>query len=827
MDERACPSVDEIRDFLNERLDAARDEQLSLHIQECPRCSEVMTTVADSDETQSGNDLLPVLAEIRTLPKDAGFESEDACLEAVERARQISEQSSQTNSRSEIDDADAGTPAPSRLGPYELEAEIGTGGMGSVYRATHSKLGRTVAVKVLHGRRLSHPTAVARFEREMKAVGQLEHPNIVRATDADEEDGVQYLVMEYLDGVDLSSIVRQRGPLQVPEACELVRQAALGLQHAHINGFVHRDVKPANLMLWRGNSSDSRISPVVKVLDLGLAVVDAPDSEESLTSTGQAVGTVEYMAPEQIDETQQVDIRADIYSLGATLCRLLTGLTRFEAANQTGQRQKLKALATEDALSVGSLSPELPRKLVSIIDRMLATDSERRYSTPQEVADVLQPFCEGADLNGLLDTVSTVGAPSRSTISGIKRHSPQAAPHNNRLRSRELVIALCAIALVLAVYAAIVIRIGSPEGTIVLKFDDPRLIGSAVTIDDKHVVTIESANHVKPLKIAADGKERALKISSSGTPVFKQKLIVKPNETQPVEVTWEPLDVDENAPLEVQAGVMILEAGWRVKQVVEFEQPVDAAVFDPHDGSLYCVTRDGSGMAVEPDGARRTIVDQYTWHPTIAFDRRVLFFPDPQGGNLLQVVDLEDGTNVCSINCSEGDNDLHAIAFAPTDFVPELLNSEQGLVLDVGFNGPMNVYRFNWKTSEAESVVDNAEVLRCPFGSDPDLTIGRDAVYLSNTSQLFRLEGRRLVELPIELPAITDIAFDSVTNDLLVQSGEDVKRVDPTGERPIRDVFQGIIPDWHNRLRMSVDGTDVILCDVVSSRVYVFTRDAP
>ena len=825
MDERACPSVDEIRDFLNERLDAARDEQLSLHIQECPRCSEVMTTVADSDETQSGNDLLPVLAEIRTLPKDAGFESEDACLEAVERARQIPEQSSQADSSLEI--ADAGTPAPSRLGPYELEAEIGTGGMGSVYRATHSKLGRTVAVKVLHGRRLSHPTAVTRFEREMKAVGQLEHPNIVRATDADEEDGVQYLVMEYLDGVDLSSIVRQRGPLQVPEACELVRQAAMGLEHARRNGFVHRDVKPANLMLWRGNDADSRISPVVKVLDLGLAVVDTPESKESLTSTGQAVGTIEYMAPEQIDETQQVDIRADIYSLGATLCRLLTGLTRFEAANQTGQRQKLRALATEDAPSVGSLSPDLPRKLVSIVDRMLATDPDQRYSTPQEVADVLQPFCEGADLNGLLETVSTVGDPSRSTPAGVNLRVGQADVSGKRPPSRGLAIILCAITVVLAVYAAIVIRIGSPEGTIVLKFDDPRLIGSVVTIDDKHVVTIESANHVNPLTIAADGNERALKIVRDGIPIFAQELIVKPDETQPIEVTWIPPDVDENAPLEAQAESMILEAGWRVKQVVEFEQPVDAAVFDSHDDSLYCVIRDGSGMAVEPDGARRTIMDQYTWHPTIAFDRRVLFFPDPNGGNLLQAVDLEDGTNICTINCSEGDNDLHAIAFAPPGFVPELLSSEQGLVLDVGFGGPMNVFRFNWQTSEAAPAVDNAELLRCPFGSDPDLAIGRDAVYFSNTTQLFRLEGRTLVQLPIELPAITDIAFDSIANDLLVQSGEVVKRVDPAGKRPMRDVLRGIKPNWHNRLRISTDGADVILCDVASSRVYVFTRDTP
>ena len=333
---------------------------------------------------------------------------------------------------------------------------------------------------------------------------------------------------------------------------------------------------------------------------------------------------------------------------------------------------------------------------------MLATDPDQRSSTPQEVADVPQPFCEGADLNGRLDTVSTVGAPSRSTIAGVNLSVGQADISAKRPQSRGLTITLCAITVVLAVYAAIVIEIGSPEGTIVLKFDDPRLIRSVVPIDDRHVVTIESANHVNPLTIAADGNERALKVVRDGIPIFAQKLIVKPDETQPIEVTWIPPDVDESAPLEAQAESMIIEAGWRVKQVVEFEQPVDAAVFDSHDDSLYCVIRDGSGMAVEPDGARRTIMDQYTWHPTIALDRRVLFFPDPNGGNLLQAVDLEDGTNICTINCSEGDNDLHAIAFAPPGFVPELLSSDQGLVLDVGFNGPMNVFRFNWQTSEAE-----------------------------------------------------------------------------------------------------------------------------
>lgn len=417
MDERACPSVDEIRDFLNEQLVPARDQEVSLHIQECPSCSELMTTVADSDETQNDDDLLPVLAEIRTLQNDQGFEAEDGCLQAVERARQIPEQSSNSAIDSGSNDADSRAAPPSKLGPYELGDEIGTGGMGSVYRATHSKLGRTVAVKVLHGRRLNHPAAIARFEREMKTVGQLEHPNIVRATDADEDDGVQYLVMEYLDGVDLSSLVRQRGPLPVAEACELVRQAALGLQHAHENGFVHRDIKPANLMLCRAYPAErgatvaprsARNGPCVKILDLGLAQLENPTDEEALTSTGQAVGTIEYMAPEQIDETQQVDIRADIYGLGATLYKLLTGQSPLENGQPRSRLQKLKALANDESPAITDLRNDLPAPLVEVIGRMLSHSPDDRYATPQEVAEALLPHTKNANLAEMIHSLGPV-----------------------------------------------------------------------------------------------------------------------------------------------------------------------------------------------------------------------------------------------------------------------------------------------------------------------------------------------------------------------------------------------------------------------------------
>ena len=158
-------------------------------------------------------------------------------------------------------------PQLGRIGPYELLEKLGEGGMGAVYKALHSSLEKIVALKVLPRDRL-HPDAVARFKREMKAVGKLDHPNLVRATDAGEMDGEHFLVMEYVDGVDLSELLRRVGPLAAADACELMRQAAVGLQHAHQRGMVHRDIKPNNIMLAWGDMH----APAVKILDMGLAL---------------------------------------------------------------------------------------------------------------------------------------------------------------------------------------------------------------------------------------------------------------------------------------------------------------------------------------------------------------------------------------------------------------------------------------------------------------------------------------------------------------------------------------------------------------------------
>ncbi len=305
-----------------------------------------------------------------------------------------------------------GEGALGKLREYELLAKLGEGGMGTVYKARHTKLDRIVALKVLTPERMNSPEAVVRFEREMRAVGRLEHPNIVRAHDAGEFEGTHFLVMEYVAGLDLGQLVKSRGPLPVADACELIRQAALGLQYAHEHGLVHRDIKPSNLMLalqsrdqWSRSSpapSPQSPAPVVKILDLGLALLQEPEQRAELTSSGQMMGTVDYMAPEQGQSSHTVDIRADIYSLGASLYKLLTGSTPFPAERYDTLMKKFVALATQPHAPAQSLRPDLPPGLCQLLDRLLAKAPQDRPQTPAAVAELLAPFAAGADLPALL-----------------------------------------------------------------------------------------------------------------------------------------------------------------------------------------------------------------------------------------------------------------------------------------------------------------------------------------------------------------------------------------------------------------------------------------
>jgi serine/threonine protein kinase len=272
---------------------------------------------------------------------------------------------------------------------FVLEDLLGEGGMGRVYKAVDIRLGRTVALKLIRPERLQHAAAQARFNQEIQALSKMKHPNVVDVFDAGKVGDTHYCVMEYVDGVDLTRIVRESGPLPVQEACDYIRQAALGLHHAYEKGLVHRDIKPSNILVSRANR-------LVKLVDLGLARLmeneEAVGGAEAgrITQEGFVLGTPDFLAPEQARNPMAVDIRADIYALGGTLYYVLTGKTPFDGANPT---EKLLRHCTDPPPSLLQRRPDAPPAVEQIIHWCMAKQPEARPQTPLELAVALQPFC--------------------------------------------------------------------------------------------------------------------------------------------------------------------------------------------------------------------------------------------------------------------------------------------------------------------------------------------------------------------------------------------------------------------------------------------------
>ena len=289
--------------------------------------------------------------------------------------------------------------------------ELGAGGMGVVYRALHVELERSVAIKVMRADRVGDTQAVERFRREIKAAGKLEHPNIVLAYDARQIGGKHILVMEFIEGLDFAQLLERVGPLPIADACEAVRQAALGLQHAHEHQLVHRDIKPSNLMLARNGA--------VKILDLGLARLQSVEkASQGTTGAGFVVGTPDYMAPEQASGDREVNARSDIYSLGCTLHAFLAGEPPFSGPSHQQAYEKMMAHVHELPVSVQEIRPQVPISLRAILERMLAKEPNERHASAADVADALAESAPGSDLAGLLATA--IGRPATKRISAIE-----------------------------------------------------------------------------------------------------------------------------------------------------------------------------------------------------------------------------------------------------------------------------------------------------------------------------------------------------------------------------------------------------------------------
>jgi len=268
------------------------------------------------------------------------------------------------------------------LGKYKLLGHIGTGGMSSVYLAEHTRMADKRAIKVLPKKRVEDASYLARFQLEAKAIASLNHPNIVAAYDIDNEGDVHYIVMEYVDGVDLQALVKRDGPLDFATAAELLSQAAEGLEHAHNKGVIHRDVKPANLLI----DQDGRI----RLLDMGLALVAAQDDESLTVANNENVlGTADYLAPEQALNSHTVDHRADIYGLGCTLYFLLTGEPPFSDGTLA---QRIAKHQNQMPDPIKKKRKDCPGELEGIVWKMIQKEPQYRYQTAQDVAVALKKF---------------------------------------------------------------------------------------------------------------------------------------------------------------------------------------------------------------------------------------------------------------------------------------------------------------------------------------------------------------------------------------------------------------------------------------------------
>ena len=477
----SCPSAEQLHLFALGQLAEETSEVLSDHLRSCDSCISKLETIDDGEDS--------LIAGLRQ-PNPLALEiDEPNCGVAVAKA--LDALALVVNTRSIPD----WQPMPKQIGEYEIVRPLGQGGMGTVYLARHTKLGREVAVKFLAHHRLADKRMRDRFEAEMRAVGRLSHPNIVTAHDAREVNGTAVLVTEYINGLDLGELLQRTGPLQIPDACEIIRQVAVALQYTHEQNLVHRDVKPSNVMLSQSGE--------VKLLDLGLARFQFGDPERvEITASGQAMGTVDYIAPEQVSDSRTVDIRSDIYSLGCTLFKLLTGSAPFADDRFTTPFAKMNAHVSSVPPRLNEFLPDAPADLGRLVDSMLEKDPARRPQTPRDVANRLNTFASGNNLSQL--TQAAVALPRQSSVA--PRVTSGAARTQPWFRRRVPISAAIAAGLggmLIGWFAGILIKIKYPDG-------------SEVTINapDGSTVTIEASTATDSPKVGhANGKPELPKAS--------------------------------------------------------------------------------------------------------------------------------------------------------------------------------------------------------------------------------------------------------------------------------------------------------------------------
>jgi serine/threonine protein kinase len=551
-----CPTSDELKQYLAGWSDETQSEQLEKHLRLCTICEAAIGQMETRPDTLLQSLQSTVAAPVAS-PVARSVSDRDSAAPSLE-ASSPPENDSPINAAlakaKQLMDAPVETPADKartawqpmqrKLGMYELLKPLGRGGMGAVYLATHKQLKKQVAIKLLPILSSEDSDVRARFDREIRVVGKLNHPSIVTATDAGEIDGTQFLVMEYVPGLDLSRLARLMGRLPVADACELIRQAALGLSCAHAEGVVHRDVKPSNLMLDESGQ--------IRILDFGLAQLSVWDEASvDLTTVGQLMGTLDYMAPEQAEISSGVDYRADLYALGATLFRLLCGRAPLAAAPNQSPFEKLRLLANHQPPKLSTLCPEAPEELVKLVASLLSRNPSDRPASAAHVAEQLAPFAEGSKLVELLQQAQAKAALSPELLkkSAFPDHPPFLSPALASLaplpassgsgRSKILRRLLLAASLPVLIIAGILIKLETSKGQLVIESDVDN-VSIKLLKDGKPVDGIQVSHGTTSTRLNADNYEITIDGPSDGLVIDNDKFTLKNGETVVARITRTP-----------------------------------------------------------------------------------------------------------------------------------------------------------------------------------------------------------------------------------------------------------------------------------------------